>query len=386
MSAAMTETDGPIFAYRAKLAAGAIKGDPNQELAAEKLQALHARLRHYQPPSRNEGGGWLARLGLGRRKHEEEPPPNGLYIHGSVGRGKSMLMDLFFEGARVERKRRVHFHAFMQEVHADIFRWRNADPKTRGGGDDPIQPVAQAIFDQAWLLCFDEFQVTDVADAMILGRLFEALFNLGIVVVATSNRAPDDLYQGGINRQLFLPFIALFKEKLDLLHLDGPIDYRLGRLHGQPVWHVGTREETEPKLAAAFATLTDDAAGAPETLDINGRKLPVPRAAKGVAWFDFDGLCNVALGPADYLAIARSYHSVVLSGVRRLTPAQRDVAKRFTTLVDALYEARVKLFAAAEAPPETLYVEGDNSFEFERTVSRLMEMQSTDYMRLPHLT
>lgn len=381
----MTDTDGPIFAYRARLAAGAIKGDPNQELAAEKLQALHNRLRHYQPPTPAGNGGWLARLGLGRRKHEEEAPPNGLYIYGSVGRGKSMLMDLFFEGAAVERKRRVHFHAFMQEVHADIFRWRNLDPKTRGG-DDPIPPVAQAIFDHAWLLCFDEFQVTDVADAMILGRLFEALFNLGIVVVATSNRAPDDLYQGGINRALFLPFIALFKEKLDLLHLDGPIDYRLGRLHGQPVWHVGTRAETEPRLAEAFATLTDDAPGVPETLDINGRKVPVPRAAKGVAWFEFDALCMAALGPADYLAIARTYHSVILSGIRSLSPAQRDVAKRFTTLVDALYEARVKLFAAAEAPPETLYTEGDNSFEFERTASRLMEMQSTDYMKLPHVT
>ncbi|HEX6958480.1 MAG TPA: cell division protein ZapE [Ferrovibrio sp.] len=367
--------------YRSKVAAGELTGDPAQELAVEKLELLSRRLAHYQPGSED---GWLQRLSFGRKR---EPAPQGLYIYGEVGRGKSMLMDLFFAATPVEKKRRVHFHAFMQEVHAAIFRYRQLpedDPERKKGGDDPIRPVAKAIAREAWLLCFDEIQVTDVADAMILGRLFEKLFNRGVVVVATSNRAPDDLYQGGLNRQLFLPFIALFKDKLDVLHLAASRDYRLQRLSREQVWFAPLGLAADAALDRVFALLTDDAPGAPAALDVLGRKVAVPAQARGVARFAFADLCEQPLGPADYLAIARTYHTLVLSGIPRLGPDKRNEAKRFVTLIDALYEAKVKLIAAAEAAPERLYPEGDGAFEFQRCVSRLNEMQSEDYRALEH--
>ncbi len=373
---------GPLESYRAKLTAGDLHGDEAQELAAEKLELLSLRLAHYRP---GEGdGGWLQKLSFGRKR---EPAPQGLYIYGEVGRGKSMLMDLFFEAAPVQKKRRVHFHAFMQEVHAAIFRYRNlADDSAekKKGGDDPIKPVAKAISEQAWLLCFDEMQVSDVADAMILGRLFQKLFDRGVVVVATSNRAPDDLYLNGLNRPLFLPFIALFKEKLDVLHLAAARDYRLQRLSGSRVWHSPLGAGTDAALEHAFALLTDAAPGAPEEIELLGRKLPIPRQARGVAFCQFHDLCEQPLGPADFLAIARRYHTLVLNGIPELSPERRNEAKRFVTLIDTLYEARVKLIAGAAAPPETLYPSGDGAFEFQRCVSRLNEMQSDDYRALPH--
>ncbi len=374
---------GPLESYRAKLAAGDLQGDEAQELGAEKLELLSRRLAHYQPG--NGDAGWLQRLSFGRKR---EPAPQGLYIYGDVGRGKSMLMDLFFAAAPVQRKRRVHFHAFMQEVHAAIFRYRSLPAESaekKKGGDDPIKPVAKAIAEQAWLLCFDEFQVSDVADAMILGRLFQKLFDRGVVVVATSNRAPDELYLNGLNRPLFVPFIALFKEKLDVLHLAAARDYRLQRLSGSKVWHSPLGPAADAALEHAFALLTDAAAGEPESLELLGRKLIMPRQARGVAFCDFATLCEQPLGPADFLALAKRYHTLILNHIPELNPDKRNEAKRFVTLVDTLYEAKVKLIAAAAAPPETLYPSGDGAFEFQRCVSRLNEMQSDDYRALPHM-
>lgn len=369
-----------LEAYRAKLAAREIAEDPAQELAVEKLELLSHRLAHYRPGEDS----WLQKLSFGRKR---EPAPQGLYIYGDVGRGKSMLMDLFFSMAPVEKKRRVHFHAFMQEVHAEIFRYRQLsddDAEKKKGGDDPIRPLAKKIAEANWLLCFDELQVADVADAMILGRLFEKLFERGVVVIATSNRAPDDLYQGGLNRQLFLPFIALFKDKLDVLHLAAQRDYRLQRLSREQVWFSPLSAKSTLALDRAWDLLTDAAEAKPMDLELLGRRLHVPEQARGVARFTFGDLCEANLGPADFLAIARTFHTVMIDGIPTLNPARRNEAKRFVTLVDTLYEAKVKLLATAEAPPETLYPEGDGAFEFQRCVSRLNEMQSEDYRALPH--
>ena len=380
-------TDGPITRYRALVEDGTRTYDPEQEQAVEALQILHSRLKAYDSQA---GRGFLMSL-FGSRSRE--PQPKGLYLFGGVGRGKSMLMDLFFDGAPTQPKRRVHFHAFMQEVHAAIADWRRMDDAERrrrpyfvkGAGDDPVPPIAQKISSEALLLCFDEFQVSDVADAMILGRLFSALFELGVIVVATSNRPPDDLYKDGLNRQLFLPFIALLKEKLDLLEIDSGIDYRLGRMRGAQVYFSPLGPWAEEQLENAWSNLTDGAAGSPAELEVTGRALVLPRAAKGVAWTDFASLCREARGAADYLALAGTFHAVLLEGVPKMGPADRNEAKRFVTLIDALYEARVKLICSAETQPIDLYPGGDGAFEFERTVSRLMEMQSTDYWALPHL-
>jgi len=371
----------PLETYRARLKAGELAEDPAQELAAEKLELLSRRLRQYRP---GEEETWLQKLSFGRKR---EPAPQGLYIYGDVGRGKSMLMDLFFATAPVEKKRRVHFHAFMQEVHAAIFRYRNLpedSPEKKRGGDDPIKPVAKQIAEAAWLLCFDELQVTDVADAMILGRLFQKLFDRGVVVVATSNRGLDDLYQGGLNRPLFQPFINLFKEKLDVLHLAAQRDYRLQRLSGEKVWHSPLNEASAKDMARAWALLTDDAEGTPEDIELLGRKLHVPKQARGVAWMSFADLCIRPLGAADFLAIARRYHTLLVEGIPLLEADMHNHARRFTTLIDTLYEAKVKLIASAAAAPEGLYPSGQGAFEFQRCVSRLQEMQSDDYRALEH--
>lgn len=369
------KAQGPLALLRARRRSGELKPDSRQELAAEKLQSLHHALHHYRPDQGRDG--WRARLGFARRRTD---PPQGLYLYGDVGRGKSMLMDMFFETAPVSRKRRVHFNAFMVEVHDRVHSWRR-----RHGGDDPVPPLARRIAAEAWLLCFDEFQVEDVADAMILRRLFTALFDAGIVVVATSNRPPDDLYRDGLQRERFLPFIDLLKEKLDLLALDGEEDYRLARLKGMPVYHTPLGPQADAALDAAFLGLTDRKTGDPEEIEVKGRRLAVPEAAKGVARFSFADLCARPLGAADYLAIAVRYHTVLLSGIPRMTPERRNEAKRFVTLIDSLYEHGVNLVCAAEGPPDTLYPAGDGSFQFARTVSRLMEMQAKDYLARPHL-
>jgi cell division protein ZapE len=360
--------DDPLARYRALRDAGTLMRDPAQELAVSRLETLWLALAEYRPNGKD--GGWRARLGLARPQH---PPPKGLYLFGAVGRGKSMLMDLFFEVAPVEKKRRVHFYAFMQEVHERIH-------ARRAEKGDPIAPVARDIAAETVLLCFDEFQVTDIADAMILGRLFAALFAAGVVVVATSNRAPDDLYKDGLQRERFLPFIAVLKQKLDVLELAGGRDYRLARFAGRQVYFVPDDEVARRALEAAFADLTDNAAPISETLRVQGRQFIVPRTAKGVALFSFPELFARAVGPADYLLLCRLYHTFILAGIPRLGPEMRNEAKRFNTFIDTLYEAHGNLIASADAPPAELYREGDGAFEFKRTASRLTEMQSDGYI------
>lgn len=376
LDSANTETAGPSAGYERLVAAGEITPDPAQERAVARLQDLHQRLAGYEPDS----FGRRLKIWLGR----PTPPPRGLYLWGPVGRGKSMLMDLFFATAPLVPKRRVHFHEFMLETHAALHEWRRR-LKRANEDADPIPPVAAAIAAEARLLCFDEFQVSDVADAMILGRLFTALFENGVVVVATSNRAPEELYAGGLNRQLFLPFIDLLKERLEVVELAGPTDYRLEAMTGHAVYHCPLGPAAEAEMDACWRRLTHGVAGAPATLRVQERRLTLPRASDGVARASFADLCEAPLGAADYLEIARRFHTLLLDRIPRLGPEQRNAAKRFVILIDALYEHRVKLVCSADAPPQALYPKGDGSFEFARTVSRLIEMQSADYLAAAHV-
>ncbi len=363
--------DTPLARYRAKVKAGALAPDPAQAAAAEQLQLLHGRLADYDPGrGKSVARGWF---GWGRDRARPEPLA-GLYLYGGVGRGKSMLMDLFFDLAPLKRKRRVHFHAFMQEVHAGI-----AAARARGVGD-PIPHVADAVAESATLLCFDEMQISDIADAMIVGRLFEALFERGVVVVATSNRHPDDLYKDGLNRQVFLPFIAMLKERLDLHHLEGGEDHRRDRTVGEPRWIHPLGPEADAAADRIWRELSDGPES-PLALKVAGRETVLPRAAEGAARTTFDALCGRPLGAGDYLALAEAVDALLLERVPRLSRARNNEARRFVTLIDALYEAGVRLYATAEAPPDDLYMEGPGAFEFRRTASRLEEMRSADWPR-----
>tara|TARA_R110000868_G_C10938740_1_gene766901 strand:- start:1576 stop:2721 length:1146 start_codon:yes stop_codon:yes gene_type:complete len=365
----------PISIWRERVGSGELSADADQEQAALALTGLSERLASWTPG---------ARTFFGKLK----PVPRGLYLWGGVGRGKSMLMDIFVDNAPVAAKRRAHFHEFMQDVHARIGGWRGlseAERKRRpeyvsSAGDDPIPPVARGLAQEARLLAFDEFQVSDIADAMILGRLFDRLFEEGVVVVATSNRHPDDLYTDGINRQLFLPFIAELKARLDLLELNGGVDHRLRQLEAAPVYYAPLGAEAEHAMSLAWKRLTQGATPHACIIEVKGRKLTVERQTAGVAWFTFSELCARPLGAADYLAIAARFHTILLDFVPRLQIDKRNEAKRFVTLIDALYEARTKLVMSADAEPEALYPAGDGAFEFERTASRLMEMRTHDYL------
>ena len=363
---------GPVrAAYDALVTAHELKPDPAQARAVGALDRLAA--------SMGNGGGFLSRL-FG----SDAQGPAGVYLWGGVGRGKSMLMDLAFAHIAVEPKRRVHFHEFMLETHARLRRVRE-----RHEGD-PIEPVAEEIAEEARLLCFDEMQVTNPADAMILSRLFGKLLEAGVKVVTTSNRPPSDLYKGGLNRELFVPFIELIERRMLVVEVNGPTDYRLERLSGVDVWHVPNGPEATAALSRAFFQLTDypveDRAKVPsEELDVGGgRTLHVPKSLKGVAVFSFRRLCGEPRGAADYLAIARRYHTVIVVGIPVMGRDMRNEAARFVTLIDALYEHKVKLLAAADAEPADLYPAGDGSFEFQRTASRLEEMRSAEYLAEGH--
>jgi cell division protein ZapE len=373
---------GVIPAYRARIAAGEIISDPAQAAAAERLQSLWVKLRGYDPNPHAPANGWVGRLLRRKQVDEAGEHPNGLYLVGEVGRGKSMLMDLFFEAADVPRKKRIHFHEFMQSAHRRFHQIKRDHPEI----DDPIPPLADLIAGEAALLCFDEFQVHDIVDAMILGRLFEALFARLVVVVATSNTAPDDLFKGKPGRDAFLPFIALLKKNLDVLVLEAARDYRRERLHGLKAWYVPADSRADAAMAHVFEQLTEGVAPHASSLTISGRKLMVPHTANGVARFDFAALCAQNLGPGDYLALATHYQTILIDGIPRLSPDNFDEARRFVTLIDALYEHRVKLYASAAALPDDLYRSGEGAKIFERTASRLEEMQSDTYLSLPHLT
>src|SRR5580700_4415513 len=364
--------------YQALVASGAIEADAAQARAAEAFADLEQRLSSYKPVRKQ---GLLGRLFADK----DEAPPRGLYVHGEVGRGKTMLMDMFFQQSPVEHKRRAHFHEFMAEVHERIFGLRQSIARGETADGDVIALTAAAIFDEAWLLCFDEFHVTDIADAMILGRLFSKLFELGTVVVATSNVAPDDLYKGGLNRALFLPFIAQIEEHMAVLRLDARTDFRLEKLAGVKMWLVPADAAASAALDKAWASMTGNAPCRPREIPIKGRVLHVPCSAHGVARFSFADICEQPLAASDYLRLARDYHTLMIDRIPVMDYPERNAAKRFITLIDTLYDNGVKLMASAEADPLSLYLadEGVEANEFKRTSSRLIEMGSESYIGLP---
>ena len=356
--------------YDARVAAGLLRPDPAQHAVLPKLDAL----RQWLEANANRRVGLFAGLFA-----KPVMPPAGLYLWGGVGRGKSMVMDLFIENTTIAQKRRVHFHAFMQEIHKGMHEARKT------GVDDALAPVAEAVARDVRLLAFDEMQITDITDAMIVGRLFEKLMAAGVVIVTTSNRAPEELYKNGLNRALFLPFIAMLREKMQVLELESPNDYRQHRLAGAQVYfHPAGKVKGE--IQAIWDDLTGGAAGAPLILPVNGRSMDLPRFANGIGRATFWDLCSRPLGPGDFLAIAQAVRVLILEDIPQLSASNYNEAKRFVTLIDALYEAKVRLICSAADVPERLYLEGTGAFEFERTASRLREMQGAEWGSNAHPT
>jgi cell division protein ZapE len=366
--------------YENLVAAKKLERDRAQASLVMQLVALERRVAAHRSARRTRPVGWL----FGGRTQDE--PVKGLYVHGDVGRGKTMLMDLFFEASPVVRKRRAHFHEFMADVHerVRVFRQRLKDGEI--DGEDAIRLAAGEIAEESWLLCFDEFHVTDIADAMILGRLFARLFELGVVVVATSNVAPSELYKEGLNRALFAPFITMIERHMEVIELKARTDFRLEKLVGQKVWYVPADDAATAALDEAWRRLVGSSSGMPQELSVKGRRLRVPRAAMGVARFFFHDLCEQPLAAPDYLRIAHEFHTLIIDRIPVMGFDQRNAAKRFIILIDTMYDHAVKLVASAAAEPDALYEASDGyeAAEFKRAASRLIEMRSQSYLALPH--
>jgi len=365
--------------YESLVASGAIERDPAQLLIVDHLDDLAVTLNQRGMASKGSALGWLF--------HKSRPePPKGAYIWGFVGRGKTMLMDLFFDAVQSTSKRRVHFHSFMADVHKRIHEFRQSVKEGTVKDTDPIPPVAAALANESRLICFDEFTVTDIADAMILGRLFTVLFDQGVVVVATSNVVPDRLYEGGLNRALFLPFIDLLTSRMTVMELDARTDFRMEKLGGLPVYHTPANAEAARAVDEAFARLGGGQVPKPMTLTVLGHSVDVPQAMAGVARFHFADLCEKPLGASDYLAIAKKFHTVIIENIPIMDLERRNEAKRFIALIDMLYDNHVKLIISAQSQPHELYQaeQGREAFEFDRTVSRLIEMRSEEYMAHAH--
>jgi cell division protein ZapE len=366
--------------YAGLTESGALERDPAQARAVDRLQKLQDELSSYRRASKSSSLGWLMARG------PKAAPPRGLYIWGDVGRGKTMLMDLFYETAKVEKKRRAHFHEFMADVQDRLVQARHAIKEGKLKDGDPIAPVAGELAEEALLLCFDEFHVNDIADAMILSRLFERLFERGVVMVATSNVPPEDLYKEGLNRPLFLPFVKLLQERCETINLTARTDYRLEKLSGTQMWHAPADREAQQQIDEVWRKLAGRSGGAPCDLSYRGRTIHVPFAGNGAARFDFTDLCHQPLGAADFVQLAHNFHTVVIEDIPVMSPEQRNEAKRFILLIDALYDNSVKLVASAAVERDEIY-QGSGTVEaaeFKRTISRLIEMGSTGYLALPH--